>query len=685
MYRFQLPQYHVITDEQDALELCSRVLHTVPEVAIDTETTGLRFFYDRVTHWSISFADGSEESGANRYAIDTSLIRIFEPVFRSPHITKVFHNALFDLVMLYYSFGIEMEGDIICTQVMDCLVDENRFGNHGLKECAWDYLGLVADDFSTTFQGEDISKIPISDPRMADYASKDTWITLLLKWELESQMRKEVLGRREGRDFTLWDMHQRFYPRLNRTVFHMCRDGWLVDTAFLSKLIPVLEKDIERIDQLFNRAAMDVSIELGMPLWIWEWEVGVKHVRVEKVYPGGYINPGSDKQVRHFLFEVLGYPVLEYTSGGESGDKQPSLSDSVLEELHKSYGCTFAGLIQQRRDIQKTLSTYLRGLSESADTNGYIHASLRIMGARTGRFSCRAPNLQNIRKPQDDPYLLRRAFIASPGYKLLVRDYSTLEMVILANMSKCPDLCNAILSGLDLHCWTASTMFDIPYDDLVWAKKNEHNLDLSLEEREKVRTLLQKRSAAKAIGFGIIYGMGPKKLSEQLNLIEELTKQYGYPVSEREAMLVASEYIQKYLDTYPGVRRYMDDVLSSCRRNEFVQTWLKRKRRLPSINSLDGAARTQSERQALNSIIQGTASDIVMIAMLQCAEDERLKALGCKMLMQVHDELIFECPEEHAEEAMEIIRQNMEDPFATSFMVPITSSGGIADNWAAAK
>lgn len=173
--------------------------------------------------------------------------------------------------------------------------------------------------------------------------------------------------------------------------------------------------------------------------------------------------------------------------------------------------------------------------------------------------------------------------------------------------------------------------------------------------------------------------MGASKLAEDLKLAEELH------ISVEAAKEVAQDYIDRYLDTYPGVRRYMEEVLASCRRNEYVMTWLRRKRRLPSINSSDGYSKSQAQRQTLNSIIQGTAADIVMLAMIECEHDEVLKNLGCGLLMQVHDELVFEVPEENVDVAIERIKNSMEQPFIPHFSVPVRVSSGVGNNWAEAK
>lgn len=696
-----LPPFRIVDTQEAAQELLDQLMQQ-SEVAVDTETTGLSRWADYVVCWSVSFEEEGLPGGVNRYVISSRLLSFFRPFFEST-IRKIFHNAPFDLCMLWNSGIQAVNGDIACTQVLDSLIDENRFGNHGLKECAWDYLnlrmreykdivGMALEEIEPTMDPADfkaISKLGMGEQSkhfpltgvFGDYASEDTWATLILYKMFREIAQAEVLGlKSDGSAYTVWDLHESYFTRFNRTISNMCRRGWRINKEFLEFMIPALEYDIQQIDLTFNRAAIQWSIADGMPLWEYEWEVGKKHIRTEKVFPNGYINPGSDNQLRFLFFEVMELPSVKETDGGKSGIKRESVGEEVLTTLYKDHGCNFASLVLQRRAIQKALSTYLKGLSNAADNNNKIHSSLRVMGARTGRLSCSAPNLQNITRPDKDPYGLRQAFIADSGHVLIVADYSTLEMRILASLSGCPDLCGAINSGLDLHCWTAEQMFrEYTYDELKYAKDNYHNMELSAEEREALAPLVLQRQIAKAIGFGIIYGRGPESLAQELDL------EVKHDIGRREATEMAKGYINTYLDTYRGVRTYMSQVLDDCRAQEYVQTWLLRKRRLISINSPDGKARAQAERQTLNSIIQGTASDIVMIAMNTCEYDPFLLERNCEMLMQVHDELVFQVPEEFAEECEQRVRHNMETPFAGHFSVPLTVSSDRALNWADAK
>jgi DNA polymerase-1 len=654
------------------------------EVSIDSETNGekkadrLNRWKTTVNCWSVSFFEEGLPGNANRYAIPSELLFIFEDFFATEHIDKIFHNAPFDMCMFTNSGIPYIGGRIICTQALDTAIDENRFGNHGLKECSWDYLGLQMRSFETIFGNTPLDQFTLE--QKADYASEDSWATLVLyRDKLRPIAEEEVLGIQNGDEYTLWDFYEDHIIPFNRTIFNMCRRGWKVDGEYLRRLQPIIERDIQEIDFVFNRYASAYAMSQGVGLHEYQWERGTKEKKIVSVFPGGYINPGSDDQLGFFFTEVLGHPIIKMTDGGTTGKKAISVNEEVLKTWKKDYNCNYASLVLQRRSLKKSLGTYVKGLLKWLDPHNKIHASLRVMGARTGRLACKDPNLQNIPRPDSDPYNLRGAFICDDGYSLIVADYATLEMRILAHMSGCPDLLRAIQSGQDLHCLTASRMFDIPYEDLVYAKANVHNMALPQEERLHLEELVALRQAAKAIGFGIIYGRGPQSLAEELDLAAR------YNLSDYEAMRRAQQLIDQFYQVYPRVQAYGDEVLWKCQRDEYVQTWLLRKRRLIAINSADGAARAQAERQALNAIIQGTASDVAMIAMNLCEYDQVLSGLGCELLMQVHDELILQVPDENLAAAKERVRQIMEDTFATHFAVPLSTGMDSAKDWASAK
>lgn len=288
--------------------------------------------------------------------------------------------------------------------------------------------------------------------------------------------------------------------------------------------------------------------------------------------------------------------------------------------------------------------------------------------------------MQNLPRPDNDNYNLRKAFIAPPGMLLIVADYAQLEVRIAASLSRDPVLCDSILKGLDLHSFTAANMFgEYSYERIVWGNENKKNKDLPEEELKLAKKLGEMRSAAKAILFGLFYGRGAQSLAVELDLMRK------HQISFEEAKEMASDMIQRFFEVYPVLQNFIRSTQASCRRQGYVRTWLGRKRRLPSMNSSDRKMRAEAERQCFNSVIQGSASDIAMVAMLTCNEDPFLQAHGCRLLMQVHDELIFQVPAEFAEPSLVRVKHCMEYPFSQHFSVPMEVSAGIASNWSDAK
>jgi DNA polymerase-1 len=267
--------------------------------------------------------------------------------------------------------------------------------------------------------------------------------------------------------------------------------------------------------------------------------------------------------------------------------------------------------------------------------------------ASTGRLSSTDPNLQNIPIRTEEGRKIRRAFIAEPGHQLISADYSQIELRLLAHVAGIPVLTKAFREGADIHALTASEMFGIPIDKL------DSNT----------------RRKAKAINFGIIYGISPFGLAAQL----------GIPQGE------AAAYIKTYFERYPGIRDYMEATKVFARANGFVRTIFGRKVHVPWINEKNGARRSFAERAAINAPLQGAAADIIKRAMIRIAEaldDANLKA---RMLLQVHDELVFEAPEAEAVKTAEVVRRVMCDatlPVLT-LNVPLVVETGIGDNWAA--
>jgi DNA polymerase-1 len=319
----------------------------------------------------------------------------------------------------------------------------------------------------------------------------------------------------------------------------------------------------------------------------------------------------------------------------------------VLEEL-AAEGHDLPARVLDWRQISKLKSTYTEALqAEINPKTGRVHTCYGMAVASTGRLSSTDPNLQNIPIRTEEGRKIRRAFIAEPGHQLISADYSQIELRLLAHVAGIPVLTKAFREGADIHALTASEMFGIPIDKL------DSNT----------------RRKAKAINFGIIYGISPFGLAAQL----------GIPQAE------AAAYIKTYFERYPGIRDYMETTKAFARTNGFVRTIFGRKVHVPWINEKNGARRSFAERAAINAPLQGAAADIIKRAMIRIAEALDEANLKARMLLQVHDELVFEAPDAEAAETAEVVRRVMRDatlPVLT-IDVPLVVETGIGDNWAA--
>jgi DNA polymerase-1 len=350
---------------------------------------------------------------------------------------------------------------------------------------------------------------------------------------------------------------------------------------------------------------------------------------------GHSFNLGSPKQIQEILYDRLQLPVLKKTPKG-----LPSTDESVLQELAVDY--PLPRLILEHRGLSKLKSTYTDRLPEQVDPKtGRIHTSYHQAVAATGRLSSSDPNLQNIPIRNGEGRKIRKAFIAPRGFKLLAADYSQIELRIMAHLSDDAGLLRAFSDGVDVHTATAADVFGVPPDRVT------HDL----------------RRSAKAINFGLIYGMSSFGLAQQL----------GLPRGK------AQSYIDLYFERYPGVKAYMDSIRAQAREQGYVETLFGRRLYLPDINSRNAAQRQYAERTAINAPMQGTAADIIkraMIAVDRWLAEERTDA---KMIMQVHDELVFEV----AEDQLDYCRAKIESimSYAADLKVPLLVDVGVGDNW----
>ena len=358
---------------------------------------------------------------------------------------------------------------------------------------------------------------------------------------------------------------------------------------------------------------------------------------------GREFNLGSPKQLGEILFDEMGLPGGKKTKTGAW-----STDANKLEEL-AAEGHELPQTITQWRMLSKLKSTYADALQEAINPKtGRVHTSYSLAVAQTGRLSSNDPNLQNIPIRTEEGRKIREAFVAEPGNVLISADYSQIELRLLAHIADIDALKTAFRDGMDIHAMTASEIFNTPVE----------GMDPMV------------RRQAKAINFGIVYGISAYGLSNQL----------GIPQSE------ARDYIKAYFEKFPGIRKYMDETKEFAKEHGFVETIYGRKCWVQGIKAKNPAQRGFAERQAINAPIQGSAADIIKRAMIAMPEALESAGMKARMLLQVHDELVFECPKSEADQVIEIARQTMERATFPSLQlsIPLDIEARAAGNWAAA-
>ena len=350
---------------------------------------------------------------------------------------------------------------------------------------------------------------------------------------------------------------------------------------------------------------------------------------------GQPFNLGSPKQLGEILFTKLGMPIKRKTATG-----QPSTDEEVLSELAEDF--PLPKLLLEHRSLSKLKSTYTDKLPKMVNPNtGRVHTNYGQATAITGRLSSNDPNLQNIpvRTPQGRE--IRKAFIAPPGSVIVSADYSQIELRIMAHISQDPSLLDAFAKGLDIHKATAADIFSIPIEEIT----------------------TEQRRYTKAVNFGLIYGMGAFGLASQLGI-------------ERNA---AQQFIDKYFARYPGVAEYMQATRESARAKGYVETVFGRRLTLTDINGGNGPRRAGAERAAINAPMQGTAADLIKLAMIAVDEWLATSGLRSKLIMQVHDELVLEVPEDELAQVKVELAEKMTS--VANLRVPLVADVGVGSNW----
>ena len=392
-------------------------------------------------------------------------------------------------------------------------------------------------------------------------------------------------------------------------------------------LVPVLSK--------IERNGAYVSID---KLRAQSHEIAIRLAELESQafeLAGQPFNLASPKQLGEILFEKLELPVIKKTPKGA-----PSMAEEVLVELANDY--ELPAVLIEHRGLAKLKSTYTDKLPEMVDTRtGRVHTSYHQAVTATGRLSSSDPNLQNIPIRTQEGRRIRQAFIAPEGRKIVAADYSQIELRIMAHLSSDAGLLHAFANELDVHSATAAEVFDVSLDEVT----------------------TDQRRKAKAINFGLIYGMSAFGLAKQIGV----------------ARGEAQEYIDRYFARYPGVADYMDATRAIAHEQGYVETLLGRRLYLPEINARNKQRQLAAERTAINAPMQGTAADIIKLAMIDVDAWLTETALDAKMIMQVHDELVFEV----ADEACETLCNNVTERMANviELQVPLLTEVGVGANW----
>ncbi|MCL2152854.1 MAG: DNA polymerase I, partial [Oscillospiraceae bacterium] len=424
-----------------------------------------------------------------------------------------------------------------------------------------------------------------------------------------------------------------------------CRSIWLLDSVLSDKL-----KDLS-LDEVYYMIEMPLCRVLAemenegflvdkSALARFAESLGGRIAEIEKqiyFHAGETFNINSPKQLGVILFDKLMLPAPKKTKTGYSTNIE------VLDRLTGMH--PIIGFIKSYREFTKLKSTYTDGLLKVVEPDGRIHTHFQMTVTATGRLSSTEPNLQNIPVRKELGGELRKMFVAGDGNVLVDADYSQIELRLLAHIASDPVMTAAFESGEDIHTVTASQVFGVPPGDVTSVQ----------------------RFRAKAVNFGIVYGISPFSLASDIDVTTK----------------VAKEYIYNYLEKYAGVRKYMADIVESAKRLGYVATLFGRRRYLPELTSSNFNTRSFGERVALNMPIQGTAADIMKIAMINVSARLKAEKLKAKLILQVHDELIVECPEDEVDAASRVLREEMEG--AAKLSVPLVAETRVGKSWYDAK
>ncbi len=658
-----LPPVTVANTAEEAVPILRQLMNRGGDLAIDTETTGLDVMRDRVLFWSLATEDA-------RFCFPWQLLPIFDPLFARRDITWYLANAKYDMHLLT-NMGVTLAGDIWDIIVMDAMEDDTR--QHGLKEQSWyayeanwgDFkelfldpnfvgpaLGIDKASF-TAFKRKDVGEklLFVYDERpdiVEDYASCDAFFTYTRGVDLRDQLGASPLPTDMFPGFTtLLDYFKVLEVPLTKFLWEMERNGIEVDLDYVKKIDRPMRDGIASAKRKIFKAA------------------------------GTEFNPKSTDELRDILFgeKYFGMTPVAYTAGGKTEPKAKT-DEKTLKFLMARMGNQtpehrFIKALLDYRHLVKLHGTYVKKLHEKLGPDGRVHCRLNQAGARTSRLSSANPNMQNV-PARNDPYKIRGCFTASAGEMLIDLDYPQIEFRIAAVLANEEKMMDSIRAGWDIHSANAANMYaDATYEGIIEARrKKDEKIDLDAFDKK----MLRYRDGAKTVGLGTLYGEGAKKMADQLGISTD----------------DARELIETFFVTYPHIGGLIDEMHDYAHETETTHTMLGRIRRLHRINSSNGGLVAAEERQAFNTLIQGSGAEMMKLAILRVGSSKEFRELGGKLCLTVHDELISRGPADTAQDIYEVKERLMADPYRwgpiqLKYPVPIPPDGSVAFRWSEAK
>ena len=595
--------YCIVASNADLDELVNQ-LSSAASFAFDTETTGLIPMTAQLVGISMALEPGKAYYIPVGHMLLDEVTQLplqqvvdrLRPVFENARISKLAHNAKFDMMVLA-ECGIAVNGLASDTMIAAHLLGEKALG---LKSLAFSKLGIEMTPIDALIGrgAKQISMAQVDIKMAAAYAAADADMTLRLALAFNQELEHQGLMK------LFKDVEMPLVPVL----LFMERNGVALDTAILKEMSLALGGQVAELEKkIFTETKHEFNIN-------------------------------SPQQLGKVLFDEMQLP------NERKGKNRYSTEASVLEELKPVH--PVVGYILEYRQLTKMKSTYVDALPELVNPKtGRIHTSFNQTRTTTGRLSSSDPNMQNIPVRGELGGQVRQAFIAAPGLSLLAGDYSQIDLRALAHLSQDEGLVRAFRNDEDIHSTTASQLFGV----------------------EKDKVTKDMRRFAKTVNFGVIYGMSDYGLEQATELSRE----------------EAGKFIKAYFEKYPGVRKYLDDTEEKARRDGYVETLLGRRRYIPDINSANRQVREAAERMAINMPVQGTSADIIKVAMINLYREMEKRRLASKMLLQVHDELVFEVPDEELDLMRRLVSDVMDSAVALS--VPLKVDTKVGKNWGEMK